>query len=71
MQDEVERTCLNALKAHWEKANASALACLLTVLSNRLFNVYAGFKEARKIWSELNDKYAESDNGNESFMVTS
>ncbi|XP_062179609.1 uncharacterized protein LOC133884273 isoform X1 [Phragmites australis] len=69
--DEVERTRLDALRARWEKANASALARLLAVLSNRLFDVYVGFGEARKVWTELNDKYAESDNGNESFMVAS
>ncbi|XP_062227865.1 uncharacterized protein LOC133926113 [Phragmites australis] len=69
--DEVERTRLDALRARWEKANASALARLLAVLSNRLFNVYVSFGEARKVWTELNDKYAESDNGNESFMVAS
>ncbi|XP_062200700.1 uncharacterized protein LOC133903369 [Phragmites australis] len=28
-------------------------------------------REARKVWTELNDKYADSDNGNESFMVAS
>ena len=69
--DEVERTRLDALRARWEKANASALARLLAVLSNRLFDVYVSFGEARKVWTELNDKYAESDNGNESFMVAS
>ncbi|XP_062230101.1 uncharacterized protein LOC133927688 [Phragmites australis] len=69
--DEVERTRLDALRARWEKANASALARLLAVLSNRLFDVYVGFGEAWKVWTELNDKYAESDNGNESFMMAS
>ncbi|XP_062230296.1 uncharacterized protein LOC133928014 [Phragmites australis] len=47
------------------------LARLLAVLSNRLFDIYVGFGEARKVWTELNDKYAERDNGNESFMVVS
>ncbi|XP_062233471.1 uncharacterized protein LOC133930757 [Phragmites australis] len=69
--DEVERTRLDALRARWEKANASALALLLVVLSNRLFDIYVGFGEARKVWTELNDKYAESDNGNKSFIVAS
>ncbi|XP_062193569.1 uncharacterized protein LOC133896967 [Phragmites australis] len=71
VQDEIERTCLNALVARWEKANGSALACLLAALSNRLFDVYMGFEEAQKVWSELNDKYAKNDNDNEPFMVAS
>uniref|UniRef100_A0A0A9B680 CCHC-type domain-containing protein n=1 Tax=Arundo donax TaxID=35708 RepID=A0A0A9B680_ARUDO len=71
VQDEVKRTRLNTLRARWEKANASALARLLAILFNRLFDVYVSFTEARKVWLELNDKYAESDNGNESFLVAS
>ncbi|XP_062232813.1 uncharacterized protein LOC133930139 [Phragmites australis] len=71
MQDVVERTRLNTLRARWEKTNASAQARLLAVLSNRLFDIYVGLREARKVWSELNDKYAKSDNSNESFMVAS
>ena len=71
MQDEVKRTYLNTLRAHWKKANASNLACLLAVLSNKLFDIYVGFGEAWKMWSGLNDKYAEINNSNKSFMVTS
>jgi hypothetical protein len=69
--DEVERARLAALRTRWEKANGSALAHILVVLSNRLFDVYVSYKEAIKVWSELNDKYAESDNGNESLLVAS
>jgi hypothetical protein len=69
--DEVERAQLAALRTRWEKANGSALARILAVLSNRLFDVYVSYKEAIKVWTELNDKYAESDNGNESFLVAS
>lgn len=44
---------------------------ILAVLSNMLFDVYVTYTEAKKVWTELNDKYAESDNGNESFLVAS
>ena len=71
VKDEVKRMCLNALIARWEKANALALARLLVILLNRLFDIYVGFEEARKVWIELNDKYVESDNSNESFMAAS
>jgi hypothetical protein len=69
--DEVERAWLVALRARWEKATGSALARILVVLSNCFFDVYAPYKEATKVWTELNDKYAESDNVNESFLVVS
>jgi hypothetical protein len=69
--NEVERARLAALRTRWEKANGSALARILAVLSNRLFDVYVSYKEAIKVWTELNAKYAESDNDNESFLVAS
>jgi hypothetical protein len=69
--DEVERARLASLRTRWEKANGSALERILAVLSNRLFDVYVSYKEAIKVWTELNDKYAESDNGNKSFLVAS
>ena len=53
----------------WEDANNSALARLLAVLSNRLFDVYVTFTNAKQLWDELNEKYSEGDNGNESFIT--
>lgn len=53
----------------WEDANNLVLIRLLAVLSNRLFDVYVNFTNAKQLWDELDEKYFEGDNGNESFIT--
>lgn len=58
-----------ALMVQREDANNSSLARLLAVLSNQLFDVYVNFKNAKKLWDDLDAKYYEGDDGNEAFIT--
>ena len=53
----------------WEDIDNSVLARLLAILSHRLFDVYVNFKDAKQLSNELDEKYSEGHNGNESFIT--
>ncbi|KAF0902671.1 hypothetical protein E2562_018299 [Oryza meyeriana var. granulata] len=56
-------------RSEWEDATNAAIARLLAVLSNRLFDIYVTYTDAKKLWDELDQKYSEGDNGNELFTT--
>ena len=67
--DATVKAIADAEKAKWEDANQACLSRLLNILSNRLFDVYSGFTSAKDLWEELENKFSEVDNGNESFTT--
>jgi hypothetical protein len=58
-------------KAKWDEGNQACLSRLLNILSNRLFDVYSASTSAKGFWVELENKFSEVDNGNESFATES
>lgn len=69
--DAAAKATAEAEKAKWDEANQACLSRLLNVLSNRLFDVYSAFTSAKELWAELENKFSEVDNGNESFATES
>lgn len=67
--DDAAKAAAQAEKAKLDEANQACLSRLLNVLSNRLFDVYSSFASAKGLWDELENKFSEVDNGNESFTT--
>uniref|UniRef100_A0A8R7QWU1 DUF4219 domain-containing protein n=2 Tax=Triticum urartu TaxID=4572 RepID=A0A8R7QWU1_TRIUA len=53
----------------WKDADTPAVARLLSVFADKLFDVYVSYMNANKLWDELDQKYSKGDNGNESFIT--
>ena len=53
----------------WTHANKVCRNTILTTFSNKLFDVYCGFKEAKIIWESMLRKYTAEDVGKKIFFV--
>ena len=53
----------------WAHTNKVCLYIILTTLSNKLFDVYCAYKEAKVIWESRPTKYTNEDVGKQKFVV--
>ena len=53
----------------WAHVNKVCRRTILTTLSNKLFDVYYAYKEAKVIWESMLTKYIVEDVGKEKFVV--
>lgn len=53
----------------WTYANKVCRHTIISTLSNELFDVYCQYKEAKKIWDNMNVKYTAEDAGKQKFVI--
>ena len=53
----------------WMYGNKVCRHSILSTLSNELFDVYCGYKEAKEIWANMVTKYTTDDVGKQKFVI--
>ena len=55
----------------FEEANSALRGCILSVLADRLCDVYLHITEGKELWDALNIKFCATDAGNELYIMQS